>query len=111
MNQFGHKYTRKEIKERIDRYWDFEKLYPFPVPRADVFCPCCRTSEIILKHFSFFQKETDENSHRVDVHMKCCVCSMSWTHGVPISRKNFMDADGRPHYIRLWTWREANNFV
>jgi hypothetical protein len=110
MDQFGHKFTRKEITERIRKFWDFQKLYPFPVPKEEVLCPCCRNSDIILKHFSFFEKEASPGNYRVDVHFKCCVCSMAWAHGVPISGTNFNDADGRVHYIRLWTWREANEY-
>jgi len=111
MDQFGHTYSKTEIKERIGRFWDMYKMYPFPIPRKEVLCPCCRTEEVILKHFSFFEKETTHNDYRVDVHFKCCVCSMAWAHGLPVSRKNYEDADGRPHYIRLWTWREANKFL
>ena len=106
----GHKLSRKEINERINRFWDFESFYPFPKPRNDIQCPCCRTEDIILKHFSYFEKESSPGDYRVDVHFKCCICSMAWTHGVPISEKNYFDADGRPHYIRMWTWREANDY-
>lgn len=107
----GHKLSRKEINERINRFWDFKKLYPFPVPRNEVLCPCCRSDEIIIKHYSYFEKESAPGNYRVDVHKKCTICSLAWTHGVPIDYETYKAADGREHYIRMWTFREALTYL
>lgn len=109
--QFGHTLSRNEVKERVTSYWDFKEMYPFPTPKDTIFCPCCSKNEVILKSYSFFEKQLKPYGYRVDINFKCCNCSMVWSHGIPIIYKMWKDADGQKGHIRLWTWREAQRYI
>jgi hypothetical protein len=111
----GHTKSGTAIKNSIDAYWDRTTI--FPVPKFKVKCPQCETDlpqNILLKHWSYFQKDdvrVAERAHRCDVYFKCMRCSSVFWFGVNVSQETWLAADGQEGSQALWTFRDALKYL
>lgn len=91
----GHDFTKKEVLERVKRFW--ELTGPFPIPKQPVLCPVCRSDETMIKNCGFFKRKPED--YRCDVTFKCTVCSNVWTHGVVVPKEMSEKMNGS------WDWK------
>lgn len=81
--------TAEAVLERVRLCWDFSN--GFPLPKWDMHCPQCRTTDIQIRHFTYFERDkTSKTRFRVDVSFKCRACSLVWTHGVVCPQEHFI---------------------
>lgn len=75
-------HSAEEVARRVGEAWDLSGAVP--MPRFVVECPVCRSEEVQLRQVSFGRRKSSPISGRSDVSFKCCACSATWTHGVPV---------------------------
>ncbi|MHA2066120.1 MAG: hypothetical protein ACXABY_17250 [Candidatus Thorarchaeota archaeon] len=99
--EVGHKLTPEEILERVNRYWDMS--LKFPMPRKKMLCPICKSDEVSIRQWYFFQKPAKIAAFRCDIAMKCGLCGHSWMHGLTITEEQY-ERGGK----RRWTWEAVH---
>lgn len=93
-------YDRAETMRRVDARW-LMLAGRFPIPRYVLYCPSCSSEDVQLSSITY-GRHPGTIPGRADVRFKCCVCSCSWTHGVPVSADVLASLDGK----LSWGWRE-----
>lgn len=109
MQDFFRDETAEKLMARVEQAWDLTG--PYPIPKWNVACPCCRkdrTDEAIhIRAFKFFIRHGEQHAHwyRCDVHFKCRYCSLTWFAGVPVPQEMYENNPHREKTTR--TWRKA----
>lgn len=97
--------TGDEILEQVRERWDLD---PLPTPRGGwLACPVCRSDRWQIRYWRTHIRPGEHRvKHRVDVALKCTVCSGVWAHGLAIDEATFDRL--RAHGEWIW-WRDRHS--